>query len=254
MSSHAFAQLTPEAWTFHRLSSRWAHNTLTPHADETPEPGKALDLAPFTALPPPRPPALGLGVALSARRSWREFAPSPIPLAALGDLFHWAYGVLGAETYGRIELPRRPAPSGGGMYPLELYAVARRVAGLEPGIYHYQPIGHGLELVRDAVPPRAFSDYLFMGQPYVTDAAVTLVIAAAFGRSLKKYLDRGYRYVLIEAGHVGQNLALTAESLELGTCAIGGFLDVELAQLLKLDVARELPVYALACGPRLEGA
>ena len=69
-------------------------------------------------------------------------------------------------------------------------------------------------------------------------------------RSLKKYRDRGYRYALIEAGHIGQNIGLACAAVGLGSCAIGGFLDIELAQLLKLDVELELPVYALTVGKR----
>lgn len=245
----SFADLAPQAWTFHRHSSRWAHNTLSPQADETPEPGRELPLATFLALPEPRAPLSSLAAVLQARASARSYAPTPIGLADLGDLLYWGYGLLGTVTQGRIELGRRPVPSGGGMYALELYVILRQGDGADAGIYHYQPIGHGLETVRDAVPPRDFSDYLFMGQPYVTEAAATVIVTAEFNRSLKKYGDRGYRYVLIEAGHIGQNLCLVAASFGLGACCIGGFFDVELAQLLKLDVARELPVYAIAVGP-----
>ncbi len=134
------------------------------------------------------------------------------------------------------------------MYALELSIIARNVCDLPPAIYHYQPVGQGLKHVRDGVPPAPLSDYLFMGQDYVTQAACTIIVSAVFNRSLKKYRDRGYRYLLIEAGHIGQNVMLAATALGLGSCGLGGFFDVELAQLLKLELARELPLYAIALG------
>ena len=243
-----FAERAPDAWTFHRSSSRWAFNMLTPNADDSPEPGRELEGARFVALPEPAPVGAALSDAIGRRRSVREFAADPLDLATLSTLLHWTAGQLERLELGAMELVRRPAPSAGGMYALEAYAIARNVAGLDPAIYHYQPAGHGLEEVRDAVPPRALSDYLFMGQDYATSAAATIVLTAVFNRSLKKYRERGYRYLLIEAGHAGQNLMLCAAGLGLGTCGLGGFFDVELAQLLRLDVARELPLYAIACG------
>jgi SagB-type dehydrogenase family enzyme len=90
--------------------------------------------------------------------------------------------------------------------------------------------------------------YLFMGQPCVADAAAVLVLSAVAARSLGKYGDRGYRYLLLEAGHVGQNIALTAAGLDLGALALGGFHDDELAALLAIDPEHEVPLLAVAVG------
>jgi SagB-type dehydrogenase family enzyme len=67
---------------------------------------------------------------------------------------------------------------------------------------------------------------------------------------MRKYGDRGYRYILIEAGHVGQNAMLSCENLELASLALGGFLDAPLADLLGIDAGDELPIYAIAVGRR----
>ena len=132
----------------------------------------------------------------------------------------------------------------------EIYVIARNVAGVAPAVHHYHSQTHSLALLREGIAPPAFESYLFMGQRYAVDAAATLVLAFMPSRSLKKYADRGYRYALIEAGHVGQNVALAAAALGLGCCSIGGFLDVELGQFLTLDPERAFPVYALAVGPK----
>jgi SagB-type dehydrogenase family enzyme len=244
-----FAERAPFAWSFHRASARWPFNMLGTDVDETPEPGREIPGARFVPLPPPELPAIGLEAAMSRRASGRDFGPEPLGLGALGTLLHWASGITAPGAGGGLDQARRPAPSAGSMYALELYVIARNVEGLAPAIYHFQPVGHGLEEVRDTVPARAHSTYLFMGQPYVTAAAATIVFTAVFGRALKKYEDRGYRYLLIEAGHAAQNAMLAGIPLGLGTCGIGGFFDIELAGLLDLDVARELPLYAIACGP-----
>lgn len=77
---------------------------------------------------------------------------------------------------------------------------------------------------------------------------MVVVLSAVLARSLPKYGDRGYRYLLLEAGHVGQNLDLVASALGLGAVNLGGFYDDELARLLCLDPEWEIPLYATAIG------
>jgi SagB-type dehydrogenase family enzyme len=147
----------------------------------------------------------------------------------------------------------RPVPSGGGLYPLELYVIASRVANLDAGIYHYNAFCHLLERVREgAMPPHLLSE-LFMRQPYVADSAFVLILAAVFDRSLWKYEDRGYRYLLFEAGHVAQNCNLAAAALGLGAVNLGGFFDADLISFLHLDGEEESPLYAIAVGQPEDG-
>jgi SagB-type dehydrogenase family enzyme len=77
---------------------------------------------------------------------------------------------------------------------------------------------------------------------------VVAVITAVTSRLLHRYGDRGYRYTLIEAGHVGQNLALTAAALGLGSLSLGGFYDDDIARMLGLDPAFEIALYGVALG------
>ena len=67
----------------------------------------------------------------------------------------------------------------------------------------------------------------------VLPASVVLVITAIFQRTRWKYQDRAYRYILLDAGHLGENLYLTATSLGLGPCGIGAFLDDEINRLIR---------------------
>lgn len=243
-----FAEAQPLAWSFHRNTSRWAHNAATAAPEKYPAPAKEQPLAPLQRLPPPLPLALSLGETLAARVSCRCFAGTALPLATLGTLLHAAYGVIQRVRFGPLEYLERPLPSGGGLYPLELYVIARAVAGLAAGVWHYTPLHHGLEQLREVALPRPLVTYLFMGQDQAAEAAALMVITAVPGRSLDKYGDRGYRYLLFEAGHALQNAQLAAAALGAGSCALGGFFDSELGALLQLDPATEFPLYAATLG------
>ena len=246
----AFRDLAPQSWTFHRHTSRWMFNLVNPGADEIPEPGAEYPAAPFTRLPSGAPLETALDASIAARQSCRDFSAEPLLAEHLSAILHQSFGSLDERLMGNLAIIQRPCPSPGGLYPLEIYVIARRVSGVAPAVHHYHSQTHGLAMLREGCAPSAFENYLFMGQPYAVAAAATLVLTFVPSRSLKKYADRGYRYALIEAGHVGQNIALSAAALGLGCCSIGGFLDIELGQFLKLDPEREMPVYALAIGPR----
>src|SRR5215210_8005419 len=226
MSEPSFRGRQPIAWAFHRNTSRWPFTIQEP--DESSElqlPPKEYPEAPYVALPPPQPPPGALDAALRARFSCRQFEDVPLSRATLGDLLQAKSGVIGRLNVGGVEFLERPAPSAGALYSLETYVLARSVEGLEEGIYHYAIVTHGLEEVRLAPLRRSFLTYLFMGQHYVADAAAVLVFTSVVHRSLRKYDDRGYRYLLFEAGHTAQNANLAAAAAGLGSLNLGGFFD-----------------------------
>ncbi len=237
------------AWGYHRNSSRWAHNAQeTAGTDDVPEPGREDPTRPFTALPDPRPVTAGLDSLLERRCSCRDFADTPIGMSDLSSVLHHGYGVLGQDHWNAAEFLERPVPSGGGMYPLELSVMARNVSDLADGIYHYQPLLSGLEQMRELRVPDQLMRYLFMGQYPLAPAAAVIVISAWVGRSMKKYGDRGYRYILLEAGHVAQNINLACVGLGLQSLNIGGYFDDELARLCCCNEDDEIVVYAIAVG------
>jgi SagB-type dehydrogenase family enzyme len=189
------------------------------------------------ALPDPRGyRGLSLEEAVEARRSRRDYTSEPLSLAELSRLLYAAQGITERQR------SLRAAPSAGALYPIELYAVAHDVAGLEPGIYHYAVPTHELELLRPG-DFRAAVTRAGLGQ-----AGVCFILSAVFQRTRWKYHERTYRYVLIEAGHIGQNLYLAATSMGLGVCAVGAFLDDGLNGLLELDGEEEAALYTLAVG------
>jgi SagB-type dehydrogenase family enzyme len=238
----------PVAWAYHHETARSPYNLhgLNPPTYETP-PFKETPDAEVVCLPPPQLPTKSLGAAIASRYSCRRFLPTPLSLESLSTLLHASYGVLGSTEFDG-EFLERPVPSGGGLYPLELYVLAQRIDGLPGGVWHYVPLGHKLEWILSDPLPRSLSAELFLGQPYLIDCSAIVVITAVVERSLWKYEDRGYRYILFEAGHVAQNLNLSAAALDLSSLNLGGFLDHDVLGLIGADSDTEIALYGIALG------
>jgi SagB-type dehydrogenase family enzyme len=141
---------------------------------------------------------------------------------------------------------RRAVPSGGALYPLELYEIVFDVAGIDAGLYHYDPYRH--RLARLAAPERTDLAAALSDPSAIEHAAVAVVLTAVFWRSRFKYGQRGYRFCLLEAGHVAQNLVLAAASLDLPALPLGGFYDRRLDALLGVDGVNESSLYVIAIG------
>lgn len=140
----------------------------------------------------------------------------------------------------------RVYPSAGARYPLEIYLVVNRVKSLEKGLYHYNVKEHSLELLRKDNFDKFMAE--ITGQDLVAKAGVVIFISAILDRTRVKYGDRGYRFVLLDAGHLAQNVYLVSEALKLQCCSIGGFIDDELNKLLDLEGTSEKVIYLIALG------
>ena len=75
-----------------------------------------------------------------------------------------------------------------------------------------------------------------------------MLISAVFNRTVIKYRDRGYRLILIEAGHLGQNISVVSAALGIKSCALGGFIDDKCNEILDLEKEKESVIYIFACG------
>jgi SagB-type dehydrogenase family enzyme len=207
----------------------------------------AMTVSEPLTLPSPVTPAV-LADALKDRASCRRFSEQPLTSGQLATMLHCGYGIVGRAAMGGFEFPHRPVPSAGACYPLHVFVLCRSVGGIEPGVFYYEP-DSVLRWV-NARPPDDGVSRLFFNQGYVGAAAAVIVIAAEWDKTMERYFDRGYRYVMFEVGHVGQNIALCATTLGLGCLSTGGFDDSELATLLGLTGQQISPLYALAVGPK----
>lgn len=175
---------------------------------------------------------------LMKRRSKRAYTKDTITLEQLSQIL-WATQGITAHVSGHA---LRTAPSAGALYPIETYLWVNRVTTLEQGLYHYTVQTHELELLKEG----DFSKEVTRGaldQGMAGNAAITFIWSAVIERSRWKYLQRAYRYIFMDAGHIAQNLALAAEAVGLGSCQIGAIYDDELNSLLDLDGIEESVIY-----------
>ena len=179
-------------------------------------------------LPEPRYDSqVSLESTLQQRRSVRDYLDEPLTLAEVSQLLWAAQGITNPRGF-------RTAPSAGALYPLELYLIAGRVTDLAKGIYRYQPHKHELVRIAEGNRQNGLASAA-LGQSPVKDGAVVIVIAAVYERTMRKYGQRGIRYVHIEVGHAAQNVYLQAAALRLGTVFVGAFHDDEVKKVLKLS-------------------
>jgi SagB-type dehydrogenase family enzyme len=215
---------------------------------------KRNPILPSLELPAPEYPEAQFSKLLASRRSRRRFGSEPVGLGELATLLHAGYGVTGAPPGANGAGPRlRSVPSGGALYPLELYPVLRNVDGAAPGVYHYDPLLHRLEALAQRDPTDSLGETIIRlpGLPdLASSCAFAIFVVGVFWRTRFKYGQRGYRWVLIEAGHVGQNLMLAAEALGLGAVPYGGVWDRRVDELLGADGVNESVVYSLLGGSR----
>lgn len=195
-----------------------------------------------------------LGTVLRNRRTVRDLQLRPLDLARVGRLLYTSYGVIGYGKEDGETVCRRPCPSAGGLYPLELYVATQRVRGLPDGVYHYDARAHELEVRRSRLNYPELAEMLFgqEARETVLNANLVIAISAIFERTTWKYGERGYRYVWLEAGHLGQNLCLAATALGLGPVSRGGFFDEELNRFLDLPAGEEDVIYLICIGQARE--
>jgi SagB-type dehydrogenase family enzyme len=207
--------------------------TPAPVTAETQNPG-----ADFKTLPEPtREGGPPLYDALAARRSTRTYGNRKLTDAEVGQLLWAGQGITAARGF-------RTAPSAGALYPMFLY-YADDVA-----LWRYDPRRHGLAKAVDGDVRRDLAR-AGLDQAPLKRAPGIIIVVAKPSISAAKYGSRAERYCIIEAGHIGQNILLTAETLGLGACPMGAFRDAEVLDVLGLG-DDYLPLYLIPVGERFE--
>jgi SagB-type dehydrogenase family enzyme len=188
-------------------------------------------------------PDTSLHEALENRKSIRKYQNKSMKKETLSYLLWASTGISRKE--GSYEF--RTAPSAGALYPIETYLVINRVEEVNPGVYHYNIQNHYLELLKEG-------DYAVetanaaLGQKMCVEAPVVFIWTAIFQRMKWKYDQRAYRYIYLDAGHIAENLALSATSLDLGSCQIGALYDDEVNQIIDVDGTEESVIYMSVVG------
>ncbi|SRR6266851_204277 len=211
-------------------------------------PGNVLSRFPLPKVAPRR--GAELEETIHRRQTLRAFNPwAALPPTLLSRLLAFSCGYTTPVAFGGVPhiAFRRAAPSAGATYPIEVYPVILHVAGLPAGVYHYAVNDHSLELLRPGRFHRALAAWT-LHQPYIADTAAVFVLAGFPERICPRYGERGYRYMLLEAGHIAQNLYLLATSYGLGVLSNGGFVDTAINCLVGLNDRTEIALYTVAVG------
>ena len=183
---------------------------------------------------------------LERRESVRQFSGEMLSLAELGRLAWAVYGrTRRSETFPESSIGLGTVPSGGALYPLRLFVLARQ-SHSDWMVYTGGP--EGLQAKNQVSKQQVV--HAFMQDSVLEDAAAVYVLTCNFQQITQKYGNRGYRFALLEAGHAAQNAYLWCVEQNLGVVEVGGFLDEELANLLSLSYPSQAPLTTLVVGRR----
>ena len=175
-----------------------------------------------------------LKLALSRRRTVRDYSDAPVSLEVVRRLLWAAQGITDSEG-------GRTAPSAHAVHPVRLHLVANRVLGLDRGHYEVDPSDNELKKLSDVDLRSALTDAAIGDPQSISDAACIVIICGDMLTPTRMFSDqkpyglRGARYVYMEAGAVSQNLQLQAVAEGLGSVCIGGFDDEATANVLGLQ-------------------
>lgn len=190
---------------------------------------------------------------LAMRRSERVYSETSMTQEQLAFMLWSAQGVQAYRGVNHIAT-LRPAPSGGARHPFELYVAVQNVDGLKAGLYRYAPLQHVGEKRVAIEWLNAFDDYknqitaLLVGQSWAAKAPVVLFFSCIPYRAEWRYSEAAHRVMLIDLGHTGQNVMLSAAALGLGSCCMAAYDQKLCDSTLGLDGTDEYTVYAIAIG------
>src|SRR4051812_21999787 len=174
-------------------------------------------------------------------------------LEELGHFLWFVYGLtqfsqstLNDGTNGKnvsfTQSLRRFVPSGGALYPNELYVYVN-LDDAPKGIYHYDVAHHRLILLREGNYDFYLSRSLENGYP-VSDCFCTVFVSTVFWKNFHKYNNFSYRLQGLDAGVlIGQSLEV-ANRMGFSSKVCYQFLDRSINHLLGLSEQEE-SVYAV---------
>ncbi len=188
------------------------------------------------------------------RKSRRLFdREEQLTLTELSFLLWMTQGVK--EIAGNaVKVTVRTVPSAGARHALETYLFLNRVEGVQPGLYHYLAQEHKLQFMKAGKEQVWELSAAFGGQTFFANSAAAFIWTAVPYRMEWRYQEYAQKYILLDAGHVCQNLYLAGEALGCGVCAIGAY-DQDLAdRFLGLEKKSDCPkdeefvIYAACVG------
>ena len=167
---------------------------------------------------------------------------------SLRELSYLLYTTNGVQKVLKNEASLRTVPSGGGRHAFDTYLIINNVRDLESGIYRYNAYTHKLSFLKkeDEIKKRVTN--LTFGQKFVGNAQVIFLWVCIPERAEWRYHFNAHKAMLIDVGHICQNLYLSCESLGLGTCAILAYEQAGMDELLGVDGENAFTTYLASVG------
>jgi SagB-type dehydrogenase family enzyme len=202
------------------------------------------------ALPAPEPNDPFSDV-VRQRRTWRVFGSAPLALEDLAEVLHLSFAVQRwARTVAGAAVALTTSPSAGSRQPLTAYVAARKVRGLDAGLYRYDGARHVLDPVKRGMTMRRLDRYLGHNW-WFADAAAAVFITGRVGQVTGRYdHPRAYRFLLLEAGHVCQTFCLACTWRRLAPFCTAALADSMIERDLGVDGFDEILLYAAGVGTR----
>lgn len=236
-----FSDDRSEAIAYGRLLAERSEDELVGRADRS-----------MTAIPLPHDLDEAFESMLAKRRSRRDFTEEGLSLAEVGGVL-WA----GAGVQSYREIPGRPAfpltfaPSAGGLNGIDLYVLVKNVKGLQDGSYRYLAGDSSLEPLASECP--FDSEYLIGNQRWASTASLIVLMVGNTSRTSWKYnAASGFNAMLIQAGHIGQNILLAASQLSLGAVPSNALHVGEIEMVLGLTPGKDVVLSSVGIG-RVKG-
>jgi SagB-type dehydrogenase family enzyme len=131
----------------------------------------------------------------------------------------------------------RAAPSGGGLYPIDIYLASLRVTDLERGLFRYDPLEDRILQYGDPAEVDKLLAAFAVPQEIITleQANLVFLLVGHPWRSMRKYGNRGLRFLSLEAGAIAQNINLASEALGFGSVDCASVYDDEIHETMRLD-------------------
>lgn len=204
---------------------------------------KTYPRAPIVELPPPKDlDKIDLQTTIKKRRTGRELSSGVISRSSISTLLYWSAGLIHKND--KHTPLRRPHPSGGALFPIEIYLGIFRGKDISRGLYHYIILSHQLELISQNDVELLSEE---MPYDFAQHASAAIWLTFNKNRVWKKYGSLGFKLGLLEAGHIGQNLCLIAASQNIPIAPIGDGPTAKLREIARLR-ADESACYFFALG------
>ena len=180
---------------------------------------------------------------LLTRRSTRRYSRAPLHRADIFAALDFTYH---PENYLLQDFDQQPDYFD--LSLIETFVAISNVEGLEPGCYYYAPKAEELRQIRFNQFHKDLH-FLCLGQDLGRDAGAVIFHTANLESAVAKYGDRAYRYLHMDAGHLGQRLNLAATQRKIGVSGIAGFFDDQVNELLSIP-AEEAVLYITTIGKK----